>query len=249
MENKNYEGGFVLDLMDIFHYLVKKSWIIAIVTAVCLIGSFLVSRFLIAPEYTAGARVYVLNQSNDSGVVVSDFQVSSQLLNDFRVLITGQNVTQEVVEDLGLDMSPSQLCGKISVNAPGNTRVLEIKVTDNDPQLAADIANCVQKIASRQITEIMGLDSVKLVYSATVPGAPSSPNISKNTATGAVLGFVLSTALCICYYLFDDTIRTEDDVMKYLELSTLGSIPDSSQLSRDNRSKKKKSHSTVKAAK
>lgn len=249
MENKNYEGGFVLDLMDIFHYLLKKSWIIAIVTAVCLMGSFLFSRFLIEPEYTAGTRVYVLNQSNDSGVVVSDFQVSSQLLNDYRVLITGQNVTQEVVQDLGLNMSPNQLRSKISVNAPGNTRVLEINVTDEDPQRAADIANCVQKIASRQITEIMGLDSVKLVYSATVPTSPSSPDVSKNTVTGAMLGLVLSIVCCICYYLFDDTIRTEDDVMKYLELSTLGSIPDSSQLSRDNRGKKKKSHTTVKVGK
>ena len=247
MENKDYTGGFVLDLMDIFRYLRKKLWIVILAVVICMIGACVGSSILLKPQYQATARVYVLNQSDDSGVVMSDFQVSTQLLSDYRVLITGQNVTQEVIEELGLSMSNSQLHNKISVTSPGNTRVLEITVTDENPQQAADIANCVQKIASRQITEIMGLDSVKLVYSADVPTAPSSPNISRNTMTGGLLGLVISVLGCVTFYLLDDTIRTEEDVTRYLELSTLGTIPVSSQLRMESRSsdkKKKKAHRT-----
>lgn len=242
MENNYYDGGFVLDLMEILRFLRKKLWIIVLAGIICFAGALIGSKLMLKPQYTASTRAYVLNQADHSSVAMSDFQVSSQMLSDYRVLITGRNVTQEVIDTLGLKQSANALASKITVTSPGNTRVLEIKVTDEDPEQAARIANCVQEIAIRQLTEIMGLDSVKLIYQAEVPGAPSSPNIKKNAMIGFVLGLVLSTAGCIGYYLLDDTIRTEDDVTRYLELSTLGSIPISDQLRRDPRMGKKKVH-------
>jgi capsular polysaccharide biosynthesis protein len=71
-----------------------------------LVG-FFVSQFVLSPEYTASTRIYVLNGSSETTVVYSDFQISSQMLNDYKVLITGQNVTKEVISRLDLDMKPS----------------------------------------------------------------------------------------------------------------------------------------------
>ncbi len=229
-----------INMLEILRYLKKKIWIIA-VTAIIFAGfAFLISAFILEPEYTASCRIYVLNQSNETGIVMSDFQVSSQMLNDYKVLITGRNVTEEVISRLGLNMSTSELAKKISVTAPENTRVLQIGVTDDSASLSADIANCVQEIASRQLTEIMGVDSVKLVYKADVPKEPSSPNVPKLTVLGGVLGIVVSVAFCVCLYLMDDTIRTEEDVTKYLGLSTLGVIPVSEKLNVDTNSSKMK---------
>lgn len=223
MENKT---EVELDLLDLFRYLKKKLWIIIAACAACALIGFVVSQLLISPKYIASSRVYVLNRTNENGVVYSDFQLSSQLLNDYKVLITGQNVTKEVIDQLKLNMTPEQLAGKINVTAPDNTRVLQINVTDTDPQRAANIANAVREVAALQIKQIMDVDAVNLVYEAEVPSEPSSPNVKRNVALAAVLGVIVTIGILAVVFVLDDTIRTEEDVERYLGLSTLGVIPD-----------------------
>ena len=55
--------------------------------------------------------------------------------------------------------------------------------------------------------------------------SPSSPNVLKNTAMGALAGAVLAMAVIVIRYLMNDTIQTEDDIRKYLNLHTLAAIP------------------------
>ena len=43
---------------------------------------------------------------------------------------------------------------------------------------------------------------------------------------GALAGFVLSAGVIILLTLMDDTIKSEDDIEKYLGLTTLATIPD-----------------------
>lgn len=219
-----------LDMLELFRYLKKKIWILGVAFAACAVLGLLVSSLVLTPKYTASTRMYVLNRADEANVAYSDIQTSTYLLIDYRVLITGQNVTKEVIEKLDLDMKPSELEGMIEVTAPDNTRVLQINVTDTDPQRATDIANCVREVAGRQIQEIMNVDAVKLVYEADVPEEPSSPNVLLNTLVAAILGLVVAVAVLAFIFVLDDTIRTEEDVERYLGLSTLGVIPVAGEL-------------------
>ena len=227
MENQN---EIEIDLLELFHYLKKK---IVILIAGCLISAvvgFLGTVLFIAPQYTAGTRVYVLNRSNETTVVSSDFSLSNYMINDYQVLITGQNVTKEVIKLLNLNMDHEELAEKISVTAPDDTRILQISVTDTSAQRAADIANTVRDVAVTQIKEIMDVDAVNVVYAAEVPTDPSSPSVMKNTAIAAILGLVAVIGVYVVIFLLDDTIRTEEDVGRYLGLSTVGVIPLSNEL-------------------
>lgn len=228
MERHNEE--MEIDLLELFYYLKKKIIVIIAVCLVCAVAGFLGTKLFITPEYTTNTRMYVLNRSNENSVVSSDFSVSNYMLNDYKVLITGQNVTQEVIDLLGLDMKPATLSGKIQVTSPENTRVLQINITDTDPQLAADIANTVREVASKQIKEIMDVDAVKLVYEAEVPKAPSGPSTMRNTALAAILGLVIAVGVYAVIFILDDTIRNEEDVTRYLGLGTLGVIPVSAEM-------------------
>ena len=232
MENQK---GFELDLLGLFRYLKKKIWIILIVIAVCAGLSFVISRFVIAQQYTATTRAYVLNRSGEDSVVSSDFALSNYMISDYKVLITGQNVTDEVIAALGLDMTHEELTRKISVSAESNTRVLQISVTDTDPRRAADIANSVREVASAQIKQIMAVDAVNLVYAAMIPSEPSSPNIIKTVVLSAVMGMVLSIIILTVIFVSDDTIATEEEVEYYLGLSTMGVIPLSDGLGKTRR--------------
>lgn len=228
METRHNDFDF--NLLDLLNYLKRKAIFILIAAATCALAGFLISSLFMTPQYTASTRVYVLNRSDGNAVASSDFTLSNYMIADYKVLITGQNVTSEVIEELDLNMSPSGLAGKISVSAPSNTRVLQISVTDSNPEMAAAIANSVREVAARQLKEIMAVDAVNLVYEASVPTAPTSPNVMKNTVLVAVLGAIAVTFIFAIVFILDDAIRTEEDVERYLGLNTLGVIPVSSDL-------------------
>ncbi len=238
MEKENEEK---IDLLSLLLYLKKKLWIVVAALILSVAIGFVYSHFFITPMYTASTRVYVLNRASGNAVASSDLQFASQILNDYKVLITGQNVTKQVISDLGLNMTPGQLSGRISVTAPNDTRVLQISITDENPQRAADIANAVREVASAQIKEIMDVDAVNLIYEADVPLHASSPNVKRNTMLAALVGMALSIGILTCIFFLDDTIRTEEDVEHYLGLSTLGVIPTSSKLE-DAKSQRERNH-------
>ena len=231
-----------INLIDLFYYLKKKIVIIAAVTVIFAIAGFLYSSLFMTPMYTAETRMYVLNRSSASGPVSSDFQISNNILEDYKILITGKNVTKEVVEQLGLSMSPAALGAKIRVTAPENTRVLQITVTDTNPERAADITNKVAEVATEQMQQIMDVEAARLIYAAEVPGGPSGPNVKRNSVLAAMLGMVATVIVLVLIHLLDDTIRTEEDVERYLGLSVLGVIPDTNDINTaaENSAAKKK---------
>ena len=214
-----------IDLLELLRYLKKRIIVIIAACLVCTVVGFLGTKLFITLEYTTNTRMYVLNRSNENNMVTSDFQIATYVMNDYKALITGQNVTKEVIRQLDLNMTPEALSAKIKVTSVENTRVLQINITDKDPQKAADIANTVREVASMQIKQIMDVDAVKIVYEAEVPKVPSGPNATKNAALAGILGLVLVAGVYIVIFLLDDTIRTEEDVARYLGLGTLGVIP------------------------
>lgn len=231
-QNKLYE----IDLLDLLYYLKKKIWIIVAAFVLCAAIGAAYTTFFLDATYTATTRMYVLNRSSDSYISSSDYSVSSYMSNDCEVLLTGQNMTDAVIEKLNLDMTSSELLSMISVEAVDNTRVLQINVVDTDPHRAADIANCIQQVASEQLKAILNVEAVNLVFEAKVPQQKSAPNLPLNTALAAFLGLFMCVGALVVAYILDDTIRSEDDVERYLGLSVLGVIPVSSELSYSRKS-------------
>ena len=231
MEERN---ELEIDVGELLRHLQKKLFSLIAAALVCGVLGWAVSSFVLTPQYTASTRVYVLSRSNDS-IVYSDIQISTYVSYDFEVLITGPNVTREVISRLGLDMTDAQLASKITVTALEGTRVLQIDYTHEDPQLAADILNCIRDVSAEQIRGFVDADAVKTVYPAEAPKLPSSPNVGRNTLLAAVLGLMALTAVYTVRFILDDTIRTEEDVQRYLGLSVLGIIPESEELQTETR--------------
>ena len=203
---------FEIDLVGLLRYLKRKIMVILGITVLCGVFSFIFSSFWLPQEYVATTRVYVLGRSETNGVTSADFALSNYLVSDLQVLITGRNVTDVVADTLELDMSQEELAGKIRVSAEGNTRVLQISVTDADAYLAAEIANCVRDVASEQIKRILEIDAVNLVYEAKAPDEPTSPNVMKITVLGAAVGLILSTSTVSVRFFMIDSVKRKRNV-------------------------------------
>ena len=205
------EVQFEIDLLGLLRHLFKKVEVILGVTILCAVLSFSFSRFVLPQEYVASSRVYVLNRTEDNTVTSSDLAMSNYLVNDLKVLITGRNVTEIVIDALELDMSNEELSSRIRVSAEENTRVLQISVTDSNAQLAADIANCVREAAMEQIISILDIDAVKLVYEAKAPEEPSSPNVLKNTVLASATGLLLSVSILSGGFYLTEASRSKEN--------------------------------------
>lgn len=227
-----------IDLLEICLLLLHRLPLIlsaAVFAALCL---FLGTKLLIAPTYESTTQIYILSRQESSSVTYSDLQLGTQLTADYAELVQSRYVLEEVIQVLGLDTSYESLSERVSVSTPDNTRILSITVTDTDPVRAMDTANAIREVASIHITNVMDIEAVNVVETANMPTTQAGPSTLRNTLIGAVLGAFVVAAILIVRFLMDDTIKTSEDVEKYLQLSVLAVIP-LSEGEADNSKRKK----------
>ena len=214
-----------IDLIEVFSVLLNKIWIIVLFAMAGVLWFGLVTKFLIIPQYQSTTSIYVLSRQSDANLTSSDMTVSTQLTNDYVQLIKTVTVAERVIEDLNLDMTPAQLLQKVSVSPATNARIIYISVLDPDPEEAQQIANTVREEASMMIQKVMNSEAVNIVDVANLPLNKYSPSLAKNCLIGGLLGAFLTIAVILIQHFMNDTIRTAEDVEKYLGMSVLGSIP------------------------
>lgn len=214
-----------IDLRELFFVLLEKLGIIILVTLLCATVAFAYTKFMVTPMYRSTTSIYVLNKRNEGTVTSSDLSASTQLTYDYSQLIKSRSVAEEVIKRLRLDTTPEALIKRISTSTPSNSRIINISVIDANPETAKKIADTLRNEASVKIQEVTACEAVNTVDEGNVPVSRYSPSYTRNVGIGGALGFVLTVGIILFLHLSDDTIKTSDDVEKYLGLSTLGSIP------------------------
>lgn len=223
--NTPYEDDEIeIDLLELFMALKRKFWLILLITVLGggIAGAF--SKFVLTPQYTSTAMVYILSKETTL-TSLADLQIGSQLTKDYAVIVTSRPVLEEVIENLGMNITYKDLKEKITIDNPKDTRILSISAKDPDPQMAKVIADEVAGTASSYIGDIMEMIPPKMIEDGEVPLEKTSPSNTKNALIGAFAGFALVCGIIVLEVLMNDTIRTEDDVDKYLDLTVLAMVP------------------------
>ncbi len=214
-----------IDLREILYLLRSKAVIILLVTILCGVGGFLGSRFLITPQYSSTAKIYVLTKS-DMAISLTDLQIGTSLTSDYIELIESRPVMEQVITNLGLHMDYKELLSIIAIDNPIDTRMLNITVTYTDAKVARSIVDDLVKVAKKQIATIMQVDEPTIVSPAYLEEQKVSPSNTKNAILAAILAFCITAGLFILLYVLDDKVKNSEDVTKYLGLHTLAMIPD-----------------------
>lgn len=240
MEVENKRDEIEIDLAELFKVLFSKLFIIIFVGILTGSLAFGYTKFFVQPMYTSSTQVYILNKPNTDNLTTSDLAFATYLAKDYQVLIVSEPVLKEVITELNLNMTTKSLASRISVSLKEETRIIQIDVKGESPQLAKDIADTLRDAVNEKTKDVMGgIEAVNAIDEATLPVAPSSPNVIKNTAIGFLAGAALVILIVIILFIMDDTIKTQEDVEKYLGISVLASIPIQKDSS-DNKKKKKK---------
>lgn len=216
-----------INLVDIFGVLLHWIWLIALVALIAGGIGYCVSRFVLPEEFNSTTKVYVLNRSNQNSdnPTYQDMQVSTQLTKDYSAMITSRYVLEKVIDNLDLPYSYSKLKSQVSVTTPSDSRIIQITVTDEDPTRAQAVCREVRDVSSEHIQKVMAIDAINLVDDANLPTRKSAPNNTRNAILCAIAGALLVSVIVVVRYLMDDTLKTSEDVEKYLNMSCLAIIP------------------------
>ena len=116
-----------LDLREIIHILTVRWWIIAIFTALSIIITGFVTFTMIDPVYKAETSLFVGKESDKiASLDLGEFNLNKSLVSDYRQLILSRLVSQEVIDELGLDMTVSTFQKKVEVTTIEDSRLFKI---------------------------------------------------------------------------------------------------------------------------
>lgn len=221
-----------LDLRQIWEAL-KKRWVIIVsISLIAALTSGIVSFLILNPVYQASTTMIIGKKAVDEGSQQASqlldnnvLQANKQLALTYSEIAKSRTVEENVIRELNLPLTVEQLDGKVTVAPLKNTEILEIAVQDNDPQLAAQIANSTAKKFSDAVIKIKKVDSVSIIDQAVAPTKPVKPNKARNVLIAFAAGLIASIGLALFLEFLDNTVKTSKDVEDILGIPVLGVIP------------------------
>ncbi len=236
MEFKNENTGRTFDSKALWNqFLAHRILLIAIVLLTSLIMG-IYSAITYRPKYASKAKILV--HDTQLGTSTAEISTSTSLSRDYVEIIKSDSVMSQVISKLSLQgkYGTSSLRRCISCDSPDYTRVIDLKVTTGDPELSRKIAVAVCSVARNRISEIMNFGSdengnpvgescrLQIIDPAGKAVKLKSP-VQSDFLYGILYGILIAAILLIAFYLIDDKLKGEDEVVHYLNLSVLAEIP------------------------
>lgn len=213
-----------IDLMELIYRLLASWKLIVSLALVLAIVSGVYTVFFVTPMYEATSTIYVLNRS-DSAINFSDLQLGTALTQDYIKVFKMWEVHEQVISNLNLPYTYSEIRSMLTITNDSDTRMLDITITSPDANEAAAIANEYAKVASQYIADTMSTDKPNIMSVALVPANPVSPNKTRNILLGFMLGAILACGYVTIGLLLDDKYKTAEDIRRYTGLTTLAVVP------------------------
>lgn len=240
--NKIEKEESSIDLKNMGIYLISKWWLIVGVTVLAIVGALLYTKLFITPAYSSTSEIFIINMAGDSTTAsASDWSIGKQLSKTAPKLIT-LDFCEEVANTLNnnpeftekfKDVLPD---GKISaidiyrgtsVSSDDESSTITFVVVNANNELAAVIVNAIAKNFGEFAQKIIGSDTISttITLSGRIAKNPYNIHTVRNIALSGAVAFAIVCVALIIIFIFNDKIRTPDDIERHLKLSVLGTIP------------------------
>jgi len=215
-----------LDIREVIAIIRKNLWIIILFTLLAAILSGIISTFFLSEVYASSTTLIVSKKYETTDQLqLSDVNLARNLVDTYSVIIKSNRVLEKVISNYS-NLTLGQLKSKISVSSEGNTEVLRIRVEDEIPERAADIANSLANVFIEEVNQLLKMENVQVIDVAKTSYAPVRPRVKMNIAVAALVGLMVGVGIAFLREFLDNTIKTPEDVQKYLDLPVIGMIPD-----------------------
>lgn len=215
-----------ISLLDIYQ-LIKKNLlvILSFVLIITALSSLYVYQ-IAKPQYSSKAFFMVQVQSDPMSESY-DLHNAQLLLTTAKELVSMPIVLQDVISDLDLDSSYSQLSNNLTVTSSASSYFITVSYMSADPQLSKDITNAVIESAISFADENVPVLTHNLIRTSYADqGIYASPNKLLYIAIGAILGGIMGLGYVFVKEMFNNTFKSKEQLESYLGIHVIGVIPD-----------------------
>lgn len=226
-----------MNVFEIIQAFMKRyKLVLGIVLVFALLGGG-VSLFLAEQEYQSTATLIVgeetqketdqINPINGEPIYETVIQygnssISEQSKSFYSETLDRQDLLNEVIENLELEWSASELRQRTNLDVPENSSSLFVSVNSSHYKEVDKIVDEIVKIFIEKVYEITEVEKIKVLDDASEPTLISSINYVRNIIIAIVLGLAVSFVIVLILEYFDDSIQSVADVERKLELPVVG---------------------------
>ncbi len=199
-----------VNLKDFFILIKKRIWIIVLITIITTLAGHFYKSNNSTPIYQTSTDVIIGSEAESMSTIM--------------VMVTDPLVMNKVKESLGLSQQPGSIKSQIEVQRVDDSQIINIAVTNNDPQLAAAIADSTAVAFKNRVANILEFKDVQILNEAAVNSIPINGGQNKTVIIAFVFGIIAGTGLVFLLDSMDDTINKELEIEEVLGVHVLGTV-------------------------
>lgn len=206
--------------------VLRRSWrVVLLAGLVGAAGAYAYSK-LETPIYRSSARVYVMPVKPDFGNVM----FIQNVVRQYSQILIADRFLASVSEQLQLDLPIEVLRKKIATSGTSDDLVIQVDVDDEDPGRAQAVARQLAKTFMQdqeaRMKDVSKDNRIEVrTYDEPTPPILLRPKTRVNVAAGLMLGLLIGALCAFALEYLDDTIKSSEDVERYVALPVMGSIP------------------------
>ena len=214
------------NILEFLKYYWSKFIIVLVFIIIGLVGSYIYTFHMQVPVYRSQTSLVLTKNDNSATTITqNDINLNKNLVSTYREIVKSRRILDEVIENLDLEITYSELNSQVEVNSVNDTELILISVYNEDNRLARKIANEIASVFKDEITEIYNIENVSIIDRALISNEPYNVNVLKQFVLGIGSGILLGSGLIVGLFYLDDSVKTEEDIENKLGLSVLGRVP------------------------
>ena len=222
-----------LDLKELFNIFWSRKIQLGIIIAIFLVIGFIYTFIFVQPDYASTTTVILAQsgatatETTSSGTITTnDLTLNQKMVSTYSELMKSPRILSEVITNLRLNKTEAALKNSITVSAVEDTDLIQIKVTDENPETAKRIAEEMAKVFIEQVANgVYKLNNVQVWDEAEVPTAPYNISHGKDLVIFLFIGIVVGVVYALIANMLDTTVKSKEEIEKKLGLSVLTTIP------------------------
>ena len=222
-----------LDLKELFNIFWSRKIQIGIIIAIFLVIGVIYTFVFVKPDYASTTTVILAQSSTtktetdtSETITTNDLTLNQKLVSTYSELLTSPRILSEVITNLRIDRTEASLKNSITVSAVEDTDLIQIRVTDSNPETAKRIAEEIARVFIEQVANgVYKINNVQVWDAAEVPTAPYNINHGKDLVIFLFIGIVISVVYALIANMLDTTVKSKEEIEKKMGLSVLTTIP------------------------
>ncbi|SDC39042.1 capsular exopolysaccharide family [Geodermatophilus telluris] len=216
----------------------RAGWWLAVLGA--LLGAGLATAVVMAstPLYETNTRLFVSTVGTDDlATAVQGSQFSQERVASYAQLLESRDLMATVIDRLDLATTPDELQSQIEATVVPETVLLDVTVTDPEPERALAITSSVADEFGELVTRLETPEDattspvrIAVVASPELPTEPSSPRTARDVPLGAALGLLAGMGAAVLRGRRDTAVKDDDATATAVGAPVIGDIVTDAQL-------------------